>query len=358
MINSSVQNPVNCPRCHYPLRELHNGQVVVDHCEVCRGNFFDTHEIALVWGAGANPHYWVEQNIASWKGNTSLVCPKDGSRMDAWRLSWADEKPVEVDTCPQCQGLWLDEHEGGRLVRVVQAHDAERADAQQVKWKGYLFQLFTGLPVEVWNPVRSRPWVLYGLIASLVAVFGWEAWVSAAFEQRGEELIRYYALIPAKIMAGQELHGLVTHAFLHGGVAHLLGNLYFLWVFGDNIEDRLGWQRFVVIYALTGLVAAAVQVASDPSSTIPVLGASGAISGVTGAYLALFPRVKMRVIWLFIPLRFGVFWYFLLWVGTQVLSASLGLPGVAWYAHLGGFFSGVVLGMMFRRPLVRRLQRS
>jgi membrane associated rhomboid family serine protease/Zn-finger nucleic acid-binding protein len=348
----------NCPRCHYPLREIHNGQVIVDHCGVCRGNFFDTQAVAPTWGKAANPQYWVEQNVADWKGNTGLTCPVDGERMDAWKLAWGKAVPVEVDVCPTCRGLWLDEHEGGRMVRVIEAHDDERASAEQLGWKSYLFQLFTGLPVEVWNPVRNRPWVLYGLIASLVAVFGWEAWVSTAFGERGEELVQFYALIPRAVMDGQQLHGIVTHAFLHGGIAHLLGNLYFLWVFGDNIEDRLGWQRFVAIYALTGLVAAAVQVLSEPSSAIPVLGASGAISGVTGAYFALFPRVKVRVVWLFIPFSVGVFWYFLLWVGLQVLSAYLGLPGVAWYAHIGGFVAGAALGALFRRPLKRRVAAS
>jgi len=336
------------------MREINNDHVIVDHCGVCRGTFFDTHEVASSWGKGANPQWWVEQNIADWKGNTGLVCPADGEHMDAYRLSWGKEKRVEVDTCPRCQGLWLDEGEGALMMRVLEAHADEREDADERGWKTYLFQLFTGLPIEVWNPVKRRPLFLYGLMASIVAVFFWQLWVIGSFGDSGVELVRQFSLVPLDVSHGQNLHGIVTHAFLHGGVAHLLGNLYFLWVFGDNIEDRLGWQRFAVIYLLTGLAAAGLQVLTDPTSAIPVVGASGAISGVTGAYLALFPRVRVWVVWFFFRLRIGVYWYFGLWMGVQFLSAWMQLPGVAWYAHIGGFLTGALLGMLFRRPLKRR----
>lgn len=159
----------------------------------------------------------------------------------------------------------------------------------------------------------------------------------------------------------------VTSMFLHGGWGHILGNCLFLWVFGNNVEDSMGRARFVLFYLLCGLAAAAAQVAIHPASPVPMIGASGAISGVLGAYLVLYPRVRVNILFIFIifiriiplPAYFVLLW----WIGWQVLS---GLPqlmsmrtdvsaGVAFWAHIGGFVAGVVLVKPFEnRSLVAR----
>ncbi len=156
----------------------------------------------------------------------------------------------------------------------------------------------------------------------------------------------------------------LTSMFLHGSWAHIIGNSLYLWVFGNNIEDSMGRGRFLAFYLLTGLIAAASHVAIDPTSPVPTVGASGAISGVMGAYLLLYPSVRVRT---FIPpiffLRFPAWAVLLLWFGSQLLS---GLPelsmlrrdvsgGVAVWAHIGGFVAGLVLVRWFENPnLVRR----
>ncbi len=149
----------------------------------------------------------------------------------------------------------------------------------------------------------------------------------------------------------------LTSMFLHGGWAHLLGNGLFLWIFGNNVEDSMGRLRFIVFYLLCGLVAAAAQVAVNPASPIPMVGASGAISGVVGAYLVLYPKVRVNVLFIWIifvqvislPAYLIVLW----WIGFQVIA---GLPqlssgdvegGVAFWAHIGGFVAGVVLVKIF-----------
>jgi membrane associated rhomboid family serine protease len=154
----------------------------------------------------------------------------------------------------------------------------------------------------------------------------------------------------------------VLSMFLHGGWMHLLGNCLFLWVFGNNVEDSMGRLRFVVFYLLCGLVAAAAQIAIDPASPVPMVGASGAISGVLGAYLMLYPlvRVNVLVLWFIFPLP--AYLVLLWWIGLQLLS---GLPqlssmrpdvssGVAVWAHIGGVFAGFLLVKLFeKRDLVR-----
>jgi membrane associated rhomboid family serine protease len=154
----------------------------------------------------------------------------------------------------------------------------------------------------------------------------------------------------------------VTSMFLHGGWGHILGNGLFLWVFGNNVEDSMGRLRFVVFYLLCGLAAAGAQVAVNPASIVPMVGASGAISGVLGAYLLQYPRVRVNVlIFLFIFIRVisvPAWMMLLFWIGLQLLS---GLPqlssvrpevssGVAVWAHIGGFAAGVILIKLFVNP--------
>jgi membrane associated rhomboid family serine protease len=151
---------------------------------------------------------------------------------------------------------------------------------------------------------------------------------------------------------------LITSMFLHGSWMHLIGNMWFLWLFGNNVEDSMTRPRFVAFYLLTGLAAALAQVAAEPASPVPMVGASGAISGVMGAYLVLFPRVRVYTM---VPLGFIltsmalpawvmlIYWAFLQFAGgiTSVVSERAG--GVAFWAHLGGFVAGVVLVKVFER---------
>jgi membrane associated rhomboid family serine protease len=157
---------------------------------------------------------------------------------------------------------------------------------------------------------------------------------------------------------GMQAQHLLTSMFLHGSWMHLLGNMWFLWLFGDNVEDAMTRPRFAAFYLLCGLAAAAAQVVTNPSSEVPMVGASGAISGVMGGYLVLYPRVRVFAL---LPLGFFLTtvalpaWMMLLyWAGLQLLSgvASIGASGggVAFWAHVGGFVAGVVLVKLFVRP--------
>jgi membrane associated rhomboid family serine protease len=148
--------------------------------------------------------------------------------------------------------------------------------------------------------------------------------------------------------------------FLHAGLLHLAGNLLYLWIFGAAVEEVLGHGRFALLYAVCGLAAAAVQVASDPSSFAPTVGASGAVSGVLGAYAVTHPTRPLQLLWP--PLRVPAALFFAAWVGLQVLSGlgavRGGGGGVAWWAHVGGFAAGAALGraMWVRKPPAARLR--
>jgi membrane associated rhomboid family serine protease len=166
---------------------------------------------------------------------------------------------------------------------------------------------------------------------------------------------------------GRQVSHVLTSMFLHGGWMHMLGNMWFLWIFGNNIEDSMGHVRFLVFYLLCGVAAALAQVMIGPDSGIPMVGASGAISGVMGAYLVLYPRVR---VWTMVPIGFFLTsialpaWTMLLyWIAIQFFGGVIGIfgqerGGVAFWAHIGGFVAGVVLVKLFARPADVAAHRS
>ena len=160
---------------------------------------------------------------------------------------------------------------------------------------------------------------------------------------------------------------LLTHQFLHGGWLHIVANIWTLWIFGDNVEDRMGPLRFIIFYLVCGVLAALTQVLVTPDATIPSVGASGAIAGILGAYLLFFPTARLIVLIpiLFFPFFFElpaviflVLWFFIqLFGGTAMLASPQQVGGIAFWAHIGGFIAGILLCRFFvRRPVRRRLQ--
>jgi membrane associated rhomboid family serine protease len=151
-------------------------------------------------------------------------------------------------------------------------------------------------------------------------------------------------------------HTAVTSMFMHGGWMHIVGNMWFLWIFGNNVEDAMGPWRFVVFYLLCGLAAAAIQVAADPTSTIPMVGASGAIGGVMGAYILLYPRVHVHMLLILViyvttiavPAYLMLGYWFLIQLLSGVANHGAGGGGVAFWAHVGGFIAGGLLVLLFR----------
>lgn len=211
------------------------------------------------------------------------------------------------------------------------------------------------------NPTRRTPIVTIALIVVCVATFlhqlalpreGLDAFVYRFGAIPGVLTGRYEFTDPdlAAIPAGATL---VTSMFLHGGWSHLLGNMMFLWIFGNNVEDAMGRVRFFVFYVLSGVGAAATHVASDPGSSIPMIGASGAISGILGAYFLLHPHARVRA-FVFLLVIFTTIalpaWVFLgYWFLTQWLNImGAANDGVAWWAHFGGFLVGAALVPFFK----------
>lgn len=205
------------------------------------------------------------------------------------------------------------------------------------------------LPLRDHNPSTRTPFVTYGLIAANVLIF--LSYLPLFDNER--MLMAFYldwGVVPARLGAGEGWHGLITSQFLHGGWLHLAGNMLFLWIFGDNMEEEWGHTRFLGFYLASGAVAAILQYAAAPLSQVPMVGASGAIAGVLGGYLLLFPRARIDVLFYFlvffrvIPLpAWGVLG---VWFALQVfggLNSVADQGGVAYWAHAAGFAAGLAL---------------
>jgi len=224
-------------------------------------------------------------------------------------------------------------------------------------------------------PTRSVPVVTRILIIINFVVFSFELLMP---QETLEQTLQLFGIVPARFthpewaaFVGLPINDywpLLTHQFLHGGWLHIIGNMWALWIFGDNVEDRMGPLRFTVFYLICGFAAAVTHILTQPDSTVPTVGASGAIAGVLGAYLLLFPTARLVVMFpvLFLPFFFElpaalylVFWFFLqLFNGAFALAGPHSVGGIAWWAHVGGFTAGLVLCPLFtwRRCPSRRLQ--
>lgn len=226
------------------------------------------------------------------------------------------------------------------------------------------------LPLGDDNPYRHirHAYVNWALIGACIAIFVHQAGLGP---KTGDAFVLAFGAIPA-VLFGQAhvapdiatvppVATLVTSIFLHGGWQHLLGNMLFLWVLGDNVEDSTGHGRYLVFYLLCGVLAGLSHAVIAPESKVPMIGASGAISGIMGAYLVLHPSARIRTFLVFRIVHLPAFIVLGLWILLQVWNAVTvdpGVPGVAWWAHVGGFAAGALLIVPFRRRGVLLFSRT
>jgi membrane associated rhomboid family serine protease len=211
------------------------------------------------------------------------------------------------------------------------------------------------IPLKDDVPTRTFPIITISIVLVNIFIFLWSRTLSPGSEM---ELVDRYALVPKELLTSfasrpdlipYNILTIFTSMFLHGGVLHIAGNMLYLWIFGNNIEDALGHFRFVIFFLCSGLIAALVQTSFDPGSSIPMIGASGAVSGVLGAYLLLYPRARVKTlvfIFIFITtIDIPAMLLLTIWFLMQVLFSHG--QGVAWFAHIGGFIFGLIAIRLF-----------
>jgi membrane associated rhomboid family serine protease len=210
------------------------------------------------------------------------------------------------------------------------------------------------IPISDDNPVRGVPYVTVCLIGLCVLVYLWEL----TLDGKADGALMMLGLTPDILVHSGYVPGLglpawatlISSMFLHASILHIAGNMLYLWIFGNNIEEAMGNVKFALFYLICGTAAGMTMVLMDPGSRTPIVGASGAISGVLGAYILLFPRARVHVIVpvgiIFYPFRIRAVWVVGFWFAIQLVTAALmppSDPGVAWWAHVGGFAAGLML---------------
>jgi rhomboid family protein len=373
-----------CPRCVLPLTGHEHRGTLPLMCPRCRGVFLRGEDLRREFGPTLEA---LEQGqpVAVPKAQL-LLCPKQCTTMRP--LLVLGDPSVIIDVCPSCRGTWFD---GGEIESVFRASRrrslrkeagisppepravtptepvdraiaeakreiAEVAASQHADDQGalarsspgwWLISFLTQLPLEGHNPVYRFPVLTWVLIALSSVVYAVEL-------GHGREIIEGYGLIPRMI---SEHPGtwprIVTAMFLHASFIHLAGNMYFLKIFGDNVEDRLGRILFVPFYLACGGAAAFAHVLVNPTSEMPMVGASGAIGGLLGAYLVFFPDARISVapqlFTLFRQLHLRAIYYLPFWLLLQFFMLWIGAQGVAFGAHIGGFVAGFLIAVVLAR---------
>jgi membrane associated rhomboid family serine protease len=356
-----------CPQCgRRPLEHCQHEGTSVAVCPRCGGLWcepgqWDRDKLGPLPGADAGegapetvaqvlfgPEGTSRLGNVDLKTRIDLLCPTCRCLLTAVRIDGSEG--CEIDQCPRCGGIWLDRGEWDHL-EALQTLKQQEADLDRpTTWGEWAFQFFSRLPVEFNIEPRRFPVVTFGLVVVCTVVFGVQLGL-------GEEVWIQWAMVPQNILAGRDLYTLVTNIFLHAGWFHLLGNMYFLYILGDNVEDVLGRGPYLLFYLFCGLASDGLELLFNGGSTDPSLGASGAIAGVMAAYFVLFRQARltfMLVIWQFkVPA-----WIWIgFWFGFQLLGAFVdphGKGGVGFLAHVGGFVAGLLLVWPFQQALLAR----
>ncbi len=325
--------------------------LTLDTCPVCFGVWLDAGELDALGDAEIDPAFL--KTLVGHSANR--MCPRGHAFMNEHLLPGLR---TPIDRCPTCKGLWLDGDERHALAKSTTREGQEDA-AVQIARRGLIWaaQLLTHLPIEVENPARSTPWAVYALCGLLVVLY--------VMSVEGLVFAREWAMV-AGLVASEPIHAytLFTHAFFHADWFHLLGNLYFLYVFGDNVEHLFGRRRFLLLYLGAALLGGLLQLLLTRATATPVIGASGAIAGVTAAYLWIFPRARLlqTVPFLYIQIKIPAWVYLGVWIGFQAVMAVFSEAiQFAWFAHLGGFAWGLVFTpwvLRWRRKQVTRQVRT
>lgn len=356
---------MKCPACADKLAEVRSQTTVVDICVRCRGIWFDKGEFANFL-RGLTKHKDTSLAISSQAKSPLLKDSPDKDKKDrlcprchqVMRIYYIYDFDAILDQCPQCQGVWTDRAEvpkiagygiedsplkntiEGSMIRDQSVKDLIDL-SKTTRWPTILTWFFLPkiiLPLTDLNPRRKEPYMTKLIIIFCSFVFVGQM----AFAPRTESLLDQFGLVPANFLSV----GLFTSMFLHADFLHLISNMFFLWLFGDNVEDKFSPLGYVILFVYCGLSASLLHSLMHYGEMTPVIGASGAVSGIMGAYMFFYPHAKIKTFFLYRIVYVPAF----VWLGTWflaqlffgVLYTSEEFGNIAWSAHIGGFLFGAL----------------
>ena len=370
---------MRCPQCDSGLVKMHYENVQVDYCKECKGVWLDSDEMNDVVDDLVSKDRTKNAVIDLDKlivgevriKENHLCCPKCAEAMT--KFNYAYDSNIILDKCESCNGIWTDYNEVMRLAvfrkgnpvlnRMGAAIAKDRGESLNNRYSDSSSSMsssspwYTGIGLRIIIPIgddqerNTFPFVVVGIILLNVLIFLFQS-----FYFQGDAIRSFYfqfGLVPSSAFSSVSGgYSFLTSMFIHGSLWHLLGNMLFLWIFADNIEDRLGHFKFILIYLVCGLSADFLHVALNQHSQIPCIGASGAISGMMGAYFVLYPAAKIKTIVYGAIMDIPALVYLAGWLGFQIFFAVMESGrsggGVAWLAHIGGFAAGAAVGFIAR----------
>ncbi|MDX3773993.1 rhomboid family intramembrane serine protease [Chromatiaceae bacterium AAb-1] len=353
---------LKCPCCEdITLQhiEMHGQQL--DVCPRCNGVWFDDSELseAIRHKHDIKDEYCIKQGFGEKLEQHVYHCHRCNVAMQQFHL--LKDYHVEVDSCPNCHGLWVDGDEVSLVLAAPKLQHALEQLNQKVNVKSWLFQFLTRMPKEYNIKPHRTPYMTWTLLVLNTLIY-----VMYGFDYDATEwMFRNFAIDSLFIMEGQHLWSFFSYQFLHGGWIHLLGNMYFLWIIGDNLEDALGPWAFLGYYLLCGVAAAILELVMTTlvGRELLMVGASGAVAGLFGMYLLWFRHASLTFMFIIWQKKLNPVWYFAIWAGMNIYGLLSEGLGVAYWAHLGGLATGLIIGVLFKEkvlqhnPLIQLLQR-
>lgn len=380
---------MKCPACNNQLQSTQYKNYILDFCAVCGGIWFDKGELKDTVNSLISDNEVDYQTVKEalnkkpidLKSEQHLIrqCPKCNGGMKIFNYSY--DSNIFIDKCPSCEGVWTDMDEIKQIAKYNKGNPKVDAMGKSVAeaYKRYLenklkteefmdlggkfsigkfllwrVSLFP-IPLKDENPIKKIPVVTLSLILFNVIIFLYQLF----FVHEPETYVRLVGLTPSGAFQSNRLFTFISSMFVHGGFWHILGNMYFLWLFGDNIEDEWGSIKFLLFYLLCGIIGSLTFIGVHPNLNEPAVGASGAISGILGAYIILYPDVEVSAFWLGRIRGISAFGYLLYWVLFQALFGVIEICSktpsyIAYWDHLGGFFCGVLIAYIVKKKILSR----
>jgi membrane associated rhomboid family serine protease/Zn-finger nucleic acid-binding protein len=355
---------MKCPACSNRLGQVKFGSTVLDFCHSCNGIWFDAGELASVvkhlsLGEDITPQetrLFRRRHVkTTFKvKEKEKLCPRCNNKMR--RFNYSYDSNIFLDKCPDCGGIWTDGGEvrqiasylkddpettaAGRAIVEILARPQDETEKNLLSW--FVFVPTISIPIGDDIERKKFPIVTISIIVICVLMF------YKQFEAANpNHFVQTFGFVPVNFFS----LGLITSMFLHANVLHLAGNMLFLWLFGDNIEDRFNRLVFVLIYLFCGMFASALHAVFNWDSQMPVVGASGAVSGIMGAYLIFYPTAKLKILIMCRILEVPALLYLSGWLVIQLIAAFSSsqdqvASNIAWYAHIGGFLCGAVVAFL------------
>jgi len=341
---------ITCPDCTDSVMKVYDfhGEEV-DSCQSCGGMWFENGELnaALSKADNGDDKVRVEETLGQHLGQSTRRCNHCDCSMEHYYLM--DGYQIEVDVCHRCSGVWIDEHERQKVVQSPMVKQLLADLDAKISVKTWLFQFLSQMPVEFSLEPKSRPMITYLLLALNILIFmGYGFNLDAT-----DRVFENFAMQSSELLAGHHPWSLLSHMFLHGDIMHLAGNMYFLYVVGDNLEDALGRMKFLGFYLLCGFAAAAAQIVAEPGSSVYMVGASGAIAGLFGMYLMWFRHASLTFMFVIYQKKLSPMAFFAIWLAFNIIGLLMAGEGVAYWAHIGGFVAGLVIGARLKAKVMQ-----